>query len=85
MADDFDEDLDAVDTHEAGLAIYSEALENEFPDKLTRDAGEAAYAYSERCAFVDGITVKDPYLMIQIWAIVETIRRDGGFPEHLRM
>ena len=86
MSEPDHDDFADEDQHESLLMLYSEGMEDAFPkDVLLGDVGEAAYAYSERGAFIDGIDIKDPLLMIQIWAIVERIRIDGGFPQDLRM
>lgn len=76
----------AGDAHQETLADYPQQIMETFPESLERAVGEAAYAFSERGQFIDfDGEIKDPALMIQIWAIVETIRRDGDFPADLRM
>lgn len=69
-----------------GLEAFPEQIAERFPEGLKSAVAEAGYSYSETGSFFnfDG-AIKDPDLMIQIWAIVETIRIDGGFPESLRM
>lgn len=65
---------------------YESEKASEFPKELERDVAEAAYSFSELYGFADfDGDIKGHGLMIQIWAIVETIRSEGGFPDNLRM
>lgn len=44
---------------------------------------EACYSFSERGLFGDSsLSAEDA---VRIWALVERVRRQGGFPERLRM
>lgn len=65
---------------------YEAVKVSEFPKELERDVAEAAYTFSELYGFTDfDGDIKGHELMVQIWAIVETIRTNGGFPADLRM
>ena len=52
---------------------------------LNRALHEATYTFSERSLFLDDLNLKGVGNAIQIWAIVETIRRAGSFPEELKL
>ena len=44
---------------------------------------EACYSFSERHVFGD--LEIGPGDALEVWAMVEKVRRDGGFPDHQRM
>lgn len=67
------------------LRNFALSVEREFPPELHRAVSEAGYSFSEMGAFADFEGRLSTEQMIQIWGIVETIRRDGDFPADLRM
>ena len=79
------EDLES-ETHREAVRRYPHAIEAKFPEHLKKALGEAGYSFSELGLFTDfDGDIKSPELMIQIWAIVQSILRDGDFPADLRM
>lgn len=46
---------------------------------------EALYSFSEMSLFGSDVEIKDRETAMRIWALVETVKRTGGFPKELRM
>jgi hypothetical protein len=70
------------DEHQDKLIAWAQSVKAEFPTDRPTGISNALYAYSELGLF-DDLSI-DPTLAIEIWAIVEKVRREG-FPDELGM
>lgn len=72
------------DEHRAASERFIEVVEKEFPAKLKQPLSEAIYTFGELGLWfeTEGISTEDG---IRIWALVESVRKNGGFPKELRM
>ena len=68
--------------HRIEVAKWSQRVEDEFPDDRLKDLSAAVYAFSELGMFGD-FSIDGP-TALEIWAVVEKVRREG-FPDELRM
>lgn len=73
-------DQKLVDT----MAFFKNTYEG-YPRSLRKSLNEAVYTCDELGVWYGGFEIKDADLAIRIWALVETIRQTGTFPNELRM
>ena len=86
LEDAYDEEDMVQEALREDVRCFPHQLEETFPEGLKRAVAEAAHTFSELGLFTDfDGDIKDSALMIQIWAIVETIRLDKGFPANLKL
>lgn len=80
-----EEEADTVwDKKKAKALAHIADREGLFPEKLHGALNEALYTFDQMGCFHDDVTVSQKQA-IRVWAVVETIRQSGKWPEDLSM
>ncbi len=73
------------DDHRQKAQLFIAATEGGYPENLDHALSNALYTFSELGLWKMDIDIKEAEVAIRVWAVVESVRRAGAFPEELCM
>lgn len=72
-------------SHETRVKAFIKTREGMITDRLKGAVSEGVYTFGELGLFCDAIDNMSVEQAVQVWALVESIRQKGEFPDDLRM